>query len=205
MNIINSVFTDSEAYDLYCHIYKWLTAYTPGEMGYIPRYRRYQKEAWDIVFQKLNECKDKKTLKSFKKFSIYSGVIYRVHNYYGTRKRKGYIKEISNYCVSWSKSIEGIKNVSVHGKCLLIEGKTSEGIDTFGLLEYLLRHNKHFIPRDKPAEALLRYEDEAEILYPIRFEDINKVTIINKDKLAENSAVIEEIPQERWSKKRMGY
>lgn len=201
-NISDSIFTDVEAYIIYDAIYDWLSGYTPGEHGYIPRYKRYQRKAWYLVYSKFDKIKDLKLKKEVGKNIFYNGTIFRLHS--NTSKNKGYVKELPNCCVSWSKDINALKKVTnLCGECILLISSAKMAIDTFGLIEYLLKHNKYFVPKNKHPNELERYYDEGEVLYPISFSQIKEIMLIRHDDLLDWNIKGERIPRTLWSKNRM--
>lgn len=204
MNANKSVFTNEEAYKIYNSIYKWLISFTPGEYTCLSRYKKYQKQAWNIVLQKYElMAKKSKLLKEeldFLNDVIYVGNIYRIQNYHCRDKK--YVKEMPFYCASWSKSLKEVCEVSnLNGEVLLIVAKTSCGIDTFGLIKYIWEHNAEYIFYDNNIRGLLRYEKEGEILNPINFLEVESIVAVNHYDLPNWSTNCKVIDKSKWGRK----
>lgn len=196
------LFTPEISNKIYSSVYKWLSAYTPGEPCYKSTLKGHQKEAWDPVIKILEQASltpEDRELHSFVKAVSYSGPIYRIQNYFP--KCHGHIVE-TPYYQSWSKSLQGIGNVTNYcNKILLIEGVTNNAIDVFGLLCFLKENGylESTSPHEPPAN-LCRYENEEEVVCPVQFKNIVKIDIVDKKDILHSELKRIPLPQEKWER-----
>lgn len=197
--------TNDQSNIIYDRLYDWLAVHTPGNHRGMSTLIRYQKEVWAPVANVINILSGKTVLSNeeqdFLKLVTYNGIIYRIQNY--NPRERGYIFESSNY-QSWSRNIEGISKVSnICGLVLLIVGTACNGIDVFGLLHFLIKHQYITIPIQneyKKPSNLLRYEEEQEVAYPVMLKCINEIVAVEKDKLEDWLCPNMNIPRCKWKK-----
>lgn len=194
------LFTNEQYNKIYDSIYDWLAVYTPGSRCSISKLKRYQKEIWNPIIETIKRITKKEILNAneqeFLDLVVYNGPIFRIQRY--NSRYEGYLYE-SNLYQSWSRSIDGVASVdNLSGDILLIVGESNNGIDIFGLLEFLLK-NEYISPNPfKNPYELCRYEKEEEILYPIQFKHINDVVVVNKKNLHDWENNKKNIPRDNW-------
>lgn len=196
------LFTNEQCNNIYLLAYDWLANHTPGGRCHISILKKYQNELWNPVIEVINKLsyKDKlnKKEKEFLKLVTYSGPIYRIQSY--NSRRKGYIYE-SDFCQSWSLSLQGVSNVTnLCGTVLLIVGQAVNAIDVFGLLIFLLKNKYVTQVGSKHPNGLGRYEKEEEIVYPIQFKHITDIVAIDKDKITDWENHKKVIPKNKWKR-----
>lgn len=172
---------------LYNDIYLWLASSTPGEHVTKEYFKEKDKKLWNQIKDKFIELEKKKELSELEKEFLnckYVGKAYRIINYY--KRRNGHVYPIDCY-QSCSKSINGIKNVGLHGNVILIElvsSKYSYSIDLFKLLEFMVK-NKLIIYKDefelnqRNIRNLESYYDEEEVLVVLSKDNIKNISVQN--------------------------
>lgn len=200
------LFINEQCNSMYNLIYNWLANHTPGSRCHIGLLKEYQKNLWNPIINVIDNLLDKQNLsnmeKEFLELVFYSGPIYRIQEY--NPRNKGYVYE-NEYYQSWSKSIEGVTNVSnINGDILLIVGQASKGIDLIGFLYFLSNYELvtqfQFEGIVKNPNSLKMYFKEEEIVNPIQFKFINDIAVINKQKLNDWKNNKKSIPKNKWKR-----
>ena len=84
--------------ELYNKIYYWLVGTTPGEHTCISHYKKYDKEVWLQIKNKISELENKQKLTFYEKEFIkckYIGDAYRVIKY--NSRNKGHVCTTNSY------------------------------------------------------------------------------------------------------------
>lgn len=199
------LFTNKQYDDMYDLIYDWLAVHTPGSRCYISRLKCYQKNVWNPIIEMIQRLNNKEILdnieKEFLDLVVYNGPIFRVQKY--NSRYKGHICE-SEFYQSWSRSIDGVSSVSnLSGDVLLIVGQANEGIDLFGLLTFLIK-NEYITPNSlKNPCVLAKYEKEKEVIYPVKFKNINEVVVVDKENIYNWKNCKKNISRDKWERNNM--
>ena len=170
--------------DLYKDIHFWLSGITPGEYTCISRYKKYDKDVWNIIKNKIIELENKKELTTYEKDFLkckYTGNAYRVINY--NPRKHGYVYAFGCY-QSCSKTLSEVKNVGVYGEKILIEliaKHDAYAIDMFELLCFMVKNEiirfEDVITHN--LSTLERYECEGEVIVPLDKSNIKNVKVVN--------------------------
>lgn len=185
--------------ELFADIYSWLASKTPGGYSRISEFKYYDENVWSIIKNKIIELDNKKYLTLIEKEFLkckYVGDVFRVLDY--NAKRKGHVLPIK-YHQSCSKDMDGITNVNLYGKKLLVKLFANDeifGIDIFELLCFMIKYK--IIIVDDRVKSLLRYEDEKEVVLPVCDKTIVGIDIINNE-----NEIIGLLPREMWYRKSM--
>ena len=189
--------------DLYKDIYFWLAGITPGEHTCISHYKKYDKEVWIKIKNKIIELESKKDLTIYEKEFLkckYEGKAYRVITY--NSRNKGHVYIVNNY-QSFSKSIQAVKNVKIYGDKILIEinaNKDSYAIDIFELLCFMIKNEIIRLQDFKKYNFLKleKYECEKEVVVPLVEEDIVNINVVNFE---ENKII--NLSKSKWYRKKL--
>ena len=190
--------------ELYPHIYDWLTTKTLGGYSTKSNFQYYNKVLWlplrDLYLAV--KAKERKTTVDEEFLAcIYTGKVFRIHNY--SESKKGYIKPYGLY-QSWA-SHSGLDELSRYGGMwLLICGELTEadiGFDTFALLTFMARYQLiAFTEERQHPKYLIRYEDEHEVAAPLTESVITDVRCVESANLTAWEDHSETIPKELWFK-----
>lgn len=194
------LFTEEQYNKIYEKTYKWLANHSVGSRAYINNLKNYQKELWGPILEVINELSNKPNLnnieKEFLELVSYTGPIYRIQHY--NPKNRGFVFEHSNF-QSWSRSLQGVSNISLYGDVVLLVGHAINGINLFGLLIFMFEHNFITnIPPCKEAMGLNKYEKEEEVVFSLEFNHLTDVAVVSKDKLLDWENHKKVIPKEKW-------
>jgi len=189
--------------DLYKDIYFWLAGITPGEHTCISHYKKYDKEVWIKIKNKIIELENKKNLTTYEKEFLkckYEGKAYRVITY--NSRNKGHVYIVNNY-QSFSKSLQAVKNVKIYGDKILIEinaDKHSYAIDIFELLCFMIKNEIIRLEDFKEYNFLKleKYECEKEVVVPLVEEDIVNINFVNFE---ENKII--NLSKSKWYRKKL--
>lgn len=198
------IFNEEQINIIYDKLYDWLAVHTPGSRCRKSRLKDCQKKVWEPILQAIKKLAVSPILsneeKDFLNMVIYNGPIFRIQTY--NSRYKGYIYEMEYY-QSWSKSLEGVNNVSnFDNTVLLIVGNSVNGIDIFGMLTYMLKYDKiSQIDDYKNPKDLLSYKEEKEIVYPVQLKNIERVVAVEKDDVNDWINHCTNIPKEKWTRK----
>ena len=170
--------------EIYEKIYNWLAGTTPGEHAYIRYFKKYDKEVWNKIKEKMIELENKSRLSKIEKEFMkckYEGSAYRVINY--RHRRKGHVC-VTNTYQSCSKDIKGVKNVNLYGKRILIElnsTKDAYAIDVFKLLCFMIKNEIIDIKDMERCNIynLEKYICEKEVVVPITQKNIVNISVID--------------------------
>lgn len=200
------IFTDEQSSYIYNELYDWLAVHKPGGRCYKSVLKKYQKRVWEPTIQIINRLSNKHCLskeeQDFLKWVSYDGQVFRIQNY--NPRYKGYICE-NEFYQSWTCSTDGVAKVSnLNGNVLLIVGNAVNGIDIFGLLTFLFEYSKITLQNEwKHPKQLLRYEEEQEIVYPIKSEYIKEIVVVDKENINDWENHKMSIPKAKWMRNSM--
>lgn len=183
---------------IYKDIYIWFATKTPGDIICLSFFKRYDKDVWEKVKNKIIELENKIQLSKIEKEFIkckYEGNAYRVINYFS--RRKGHVFKANTY-QSCSKDIDSVKKISIHGDKILMELKASKemyAIDLMMLLRFMIKNELINIEDMKFYSFfnLEKYIDEKEVIVPISDKSIVNISVVNFEK-----GTYTEIPQNQW-------
>ena len=187
---------------LYPKIFKWLASKTLGEEARKSYYQYYDKELWlpirEIIIS-IRDKKDKTKIDIELLECCYIGEVYRIHRYNDCRK--GHIYTWGCY-QSWAQE-EGLEKLSkMGGTALLLCGHAIEddfALNTFDLLCFMFRNFKVSVPNGfHEPKQLLVYEEEFEIVMPIKQDVLDKVVIVDSRELTNWRECGTELPREKW-------
>lgn len=196
--MINDFYFLSELYD---DIYCWLAVNTPGERVVKSYFAKKNKTVWNRIRDKFIELERKNELSLIEKDFLrckYVGKAYRKIRC--CKKCNGYVYPINCY-QSCSKTIRGLKHVSMCGDVVLIElfsSKCSYSIDVIELLMFMFK-NRLIIYKDefdknfRDIERLNRYIDEEEVVVVISKNNIKNVSIRNFE-----TGLLLPVDKEQW-------
>ena len=182
--MINEFYFLSELYD---DIYCWLATNTPGERVIKRYFVKKNKKVWDRIRDKFIELESKSDLSLLEKDFLkckYIGKAYRKIRC--QKKHGGYVYSINCY-QSCSKTLRGLKHVSMCGDVVLIElfsNKYSYSIDIIELLMFMCKnglivYKDEFEKNFRDIERLNRYIDEEEVIVVISKDNIKKISMRN--------------------------
>lgn len=188
--------------ELYPKIFSWLASKTLGEGARKSYYQYYDKELWlpikEIIISIMDK-KDKSKIDNELLNCCHIGEVYRIHRY--SNRKNGYICPLGYY-QSWTLE-KGIEKLSkIGGKVLLLCGHATEedfAINTFDLLCFMFGNFQVTIPDifHEPKQ-LLAYEDEYEIVMPIKQESIDNVVIVDAREIVNWRECGVELQKEKW-------
>lgn len=199
------IFNYIQAKEIYELIFEWLTTKSVAEYARKSDFTKFQKKLWNPILETIDELTNKKDLskeeKEFLELTLYRGDVFRVLRYRPRDRR--FVFQMEEY-QSWSSSIEGLLNISgIPRESLLLIGKANMGIDIFGLLHFLFKHE--YIKNIDIAiypQKIFRYEKEKEIVYKTSFDKIEKIVVVDiKNLIDYKEKTIREIPKELWGRK----
>lgn len=177
--------------ELYDDIFCWLAANTPGEIRSKSFFKNYEKNVWNLIKNKFIELEHKAVLSNIQKEFLkcrYVGPAYRKICYRNRRKGQVYLINCYQSC---SKTLNGLKNVSIHGDAILIQlfsRKESHSIDIIKLLLFMKKYNliqykDEFETNFRNINSLTRYIQEEEIVIVLSEENIKNISVINRNGL----------------------
>ena len=191
-------FNEVTAHEIYKMIYSWLCSQAPGEYQTKSSLKNYSNKICMPIIKQVQQIRAfeqiTETQEEFLSEVLYTGLIFRIQQYH--KRRVSHVCPLPFY-QSWSKSLEGLQQVSnLPGDVIILEGHATDAIDVFGLLHFFWKNSLlNGIPSHMPIKNLLRYEQEQEVLYPIQKENIINISVANHSNLSGKQIPL---PQDKW-------
>ena len=173
--------------ELYDDIYCWLATNTPGERSTKGYFKNKDKKIWNRIRNKLIELEKRNNITKVEKEFLkckYVGKAYRKIHYF--KKRHGQVCLLNCY-QSCSKTIKGLKNVSIHGDVVFVElfaNEYSYAIDVYNLLMFMIKYNlivykDEFEKKYHNVLNLEGYINEEEVVVVLSADNVRNISVRN--------------------------